>query len=131
MIDAAPAASRNVASKREVESSGVAVEVEGIPHTPVETLLSSSVTAAFSAMAFPQAMFAPVSRDMLWSARILPMNSVYEPRVAELPTCQYTLSPEPGLITTTDAADEPVAVVKWVDGTVLDTIWRIDNSSSS
>jgi citrate lyase subunit alpha/citrate CoA-transferase len=27
--------------------------------------------------------------------------------------------------------DEPVAVVKWVDGTVLDTIWRIDNSSSS
>ncbi len=27
--------------------------------------------------------------------------------------------------------DEPVAVVKWVDGTVLDTIWRIENSRRS
>jgi hypothetical protein len=22
-------------------------------------------------------------------------------------------------------SDEPVAVVKWVDGTVLDTVWRV------
>jgi citrate lyase subunit alpha/citrate CoA-transferase len=27
--------------------------------------------------------------------------------------------------------DEPAAVVKWVDGTVLDTIWRIENSRFS
>lgn len=25
-----------------------------------------------------------------------------------------------------DLVDEPVAVVKWVDGTVLDTVWRVD-----
>jgi citrate lyase subunit alpha/citrate CoA-transferase len=25
-----------------------------------------------------------------------------------------------------DLSDEPVAVVKWVDGTILDTVWRVD-----
>ena len=23
-------------------------------------------------------------------------------------------------------ADDPVAVIKWVDGTLLDTVWRVD-----
>ncbi|MCJ7756374.1 MAG: hypothetical protein MUP13_17575, partial [Thermoanaerobaculales bacterium] len=23
-------------------------------------------------------------------------------------------------------SDQPVAVVKWVDGTVIDTVWRVD-----
>jgi hypothetical protein len=35
--------------------------------------------------------FASVLRVMLVNARILPMNEVVVPRVAELPTCQKTL----------------------------------------
>jgi len=30
-----------------------------------------------------------------------------------------------GVPTAPERSDEPVAVVKWVDGTVLDTVWRI------
>ena len=27
--------------------------------------------------------------------------------------------------------DEPVAVIKWVDGTVIDTVWRVPESTES
>ena len=50
----------------------------------------SSVTAPFSARALPSVMFAPVFRVMLAYARIFPVNTVFVPRVAELPTCHHT-----------------------------------------
>jgi hypothetical protein len=62
------------------------------------------VTAPFLAKALPHPISAPVSKVMLVSARIFPANAVVVPRTAELPTCQYTLSPSPPLATTTDEA---------------------------
>src|SRR2546423_798265 len=57
---------------------------------PSETVFVSIVTAPFRARARP-ATFAPVVREMLVSARMLPTNDVPVPRVAELPTCQKAL----------------------------------------
>src|ERR1035438_2184477 len=54
----------------------------------MDTTLSSIVTAPFCAKALPQAIFAPVVKVMLVSARIFPEKSVPVPSVAELPTCQ-------------------------------------------
>lgn len=77
------------------------------PQPPPMTLLSK-VTAPFIAKALPQLMLAPVFRVMLVSARIFPVNLVVVPRVAELPTCQYTcLSTRPFIKIT----DELLAVV--------------------
>jgi len=53
-------------------------------------VLVSIVTAPFLAKAAP-VMVAPVSSVMLVNARIVPLNEVVVPRVAELPTCQKTL----------------------------------------
>jgi hypothetical protein len=53
-----------------VPGSGVAA-VE-VAQPPVDTVLVSIVTAAFSAMAFPQVMVALVFSVMLWSAIIVP-----------------------------------------------------------
>src|SRR5439155_12512345 len=58
-------------------------------HT-AETLLASIVTAPLSAKVLPNTL-APVFRVMLASARIFPENSVFAPRVAELPTAHHTL----------------------------------------
>ena len=62
----------------------------GTPHAAAVMVLESSVTAPFRARTLPET-FAPVSRAMLVSARILPTNEVVVPSVAELPTCQKTL----------------------------------------
>ncbi len=45
-----------------------------------EMVLVSIVTAAFSAMARPQRIFAVVFKVMLWAARIFPANAVLVPR---------------------------------------------------
>jgi hypothetical protein len=87
---------------------GVFVGVAVVAHTPTEMWLVSIVTAPFRARARPGAMFAPVTRVMLVSARIFPWNAVVVPSVAELPTCQNTLQAEPPLIMRTD---ELLAVV--------------------
>lgn len=59
-------------------------------------------------MMLPHPSFAPVTRLSLVSAIIFPSNDVLLPRVAELPTTQYTLSVElPPIIETL----EPLAVV--------------------
>ena len=55
-----------------------------------EMVLVSIVTAPVFAMARPQMILAVVFRVMLWSARMFPANVVLVPRVAELPTSQYT-----------------------------------------
>jgi len=76
----------------------------------METLLVSIVTSPFRARALPDTL-APFCRAMLVSARIFPTNLVVVPRVAELPTCQNTLQPEPLLIMTTDESLAVVSVV--------------------
>ena len=76
-------------------------------HSVMETMLLSSVTAPVCAKALPDTL-APVFKVMLVSARMFPMNEVVVPRVAELPTCQNTLQPEPPLMMFTD---ELLAVV--------------------
>jgi citrate lyase subunit alpha/citrate CoA-transferase len=43
--------------------------------------------------------------------------------IADLKTELDRICGEPA---TPELSDEPVAVVKWVDGTVLDTVWRVD-----
>ena len=57
--------------------------------------LVSIVTAPFRASALPHAMLAVVFSVMLVRARMFPANTVLVPRVAELPTSQYTLSAPP------------------------------------
>jgi hypothetical protein len=86
-------------------------------HARGVTRLVSIVTAppppgSSPARALPVTL-APVLRVMLVNARILPMNDVVVPRVAELPTCQKTLhgcpaAPLAVLITT----DEPDPVMR-------------------
>ena len=53
-------------------------------------ILLINVTAPFRARARP-AMFAPLSREMLVRAMIVPTKVVVEPITAELPICQKTL----------------------------------------
>src|SRR5271165_241061 len=85
-----------------VPGSGVLVAME--PAQPAVTVLESSVTAPVSAMTPPQESVALVFIVTFWSAIIFPRNAVVVPRVAELPTTQYTLSFVPGLmIATLDA----------------------------
>ena len=60
-------------------------------------------------MALPHRIFAVVFKVTLWSAMILPANTVEVPRVAELPTCQIRLLFTPPLITFTA---EALAVVR-------------------
>ena len=60
----------------------------------IEMALVSIVTAAVRARAAPD-MVAPVFSVMLASARMFPANSVFVPRVAELPTCHHTLQALP------------------------------------
>ncbi len=88
----------------------VAVGSVGDPaeQAAMETVFVSIVTAPVRAKALPGRMVALVFRVMLADARMLPSNAVPVPRVAELPTCQNTLQPEPLLIMTTD---ELLAVV--------------------
>ena len=76
-----------------------------------EMVLVSIVTAPLSAMALPQRIVALVFKVMLWSARIFPANVVLVPRVAELPTSQYTPLFPPPLITFTVAALAVVSVL--------------------
>jgi hypothetical protein len=95
---------------------GVAVVDDPAEQPRMETLLLSIVTAPFRARALPDTMLAPLFRAMLVSARILPLNAVVVPRVAELPTCQNTLQSEPPLIMRTD---ELLAVVS------LLPIWKM------
>src|ERR1035438_7607346 len=93
-----------VPSKPRVPGSGT---VEVLRQPPPMTLLSK-VTAPFLAKALPQPMVAPVFRVMLVSARIFPGNAGVVPRVAELPTCQYTFESVKLLLKITD---ELLAVV--------------------
>jgi hypothetical protein len=60
----------------------------------VVTLLSFNVTAPVCTRAFPFKV-APVFKVMLARARIFPVNSVPEPRVAELGTRHHTLHGSP------------------------------------
>lgn len=53
-------------------------------------------------------MVAPVFAVMLVKAKIFPAKALLVPSVAELPTCQKTLSPVPGFVITTE---ELLAVV--------------------
>ncbi len=89
--------------------TGVPMAVVSQPPVSMDTIFVSRVTAPLRARARPHSMVAPVTRVMLLSARIFPANAVPEPRVAELPTCQKTLSPAPPLAKTTD---EWLAVVR-------------------
>ena len=84
-----------------VESVGAATSAQ------VLTLLVSSVTAPLRASARP-VVLVPVVTVMLESARISPANVLPVPSVAEVPTCQYTLSHELPLMAMTV---EPLAVV--------------------
>src|ERR1035437_5651191 len=119
----APATPRMpVASNPNVPGSGVVLTTPPpvpptAPAVQVLMVLSSSVTAPVSAMALPQLIVAPVARVMLVLAMMFPTNEVVVPRVAELPTSQYTLScaPAPSMIT-----DEPLSVVS----VSLAAIWK-------
>src|ERR1035441_5386046 len=94
-----------VPSKPRVPGSGT---VDVLLQPPPMTLLFS-VTAPLIAKALPQPMLAPLFRVMLVSARIFPWNDVVVPRVAELPTCQYTFESVKLLLKMTE---ELLAVVR-------------------
>ncbi len=68
---------------------GVVVKVVTTLQVGPFTLLVSNVTAPVCARA-PPFKVAPVFRVMLAYARIFPVNTVFVPRVAELPTCHHT-----------------------------------------
>jgi len=67
----------------------------------------SNVTAPLRASVRPLTV-APVVNVMLVSATMFPLNDVFVPSVAELPTCQNTLQSLPPLMTKTE---ELLAVV--------------------
>jgi hypothetical protein len=94
------------------EAAGVAV---GIAQASKPTWFVSNVTEPFRASALPDTL-APVVREMLVRARMLPTNTVPVPMTAELPTCQNTLQSTPPLVTRTD---ELLAVLRVL--TVLNT----------
>jgi hypothetical protein len=93
---------------------GVGVAV-GTAQASKPTWFVSIVTAPLRAKARPDTL-APVVREMLVRARMLPTNTVPVPMTAELPTCQNTLQSTPPLVTSTD---ELLAVVRVL--TVLNT----------
>jgi hypothetical protein len=75
-------------------------------------LSESMVTAPVFAKAPPQPSDTPVLRVMLVLARMLPSNPVPVPRVAELPTTQYTAAFAP----TSDKVTVVLDPVMSVDG---------------
>ena len=83
--------------------------------------LLSMVTEPVRAMARPLTRLAPVAMVTLARARILPSKAVVEFRVAELPTCHYTL-PAPPPITVTEEAG---AVVRELP------IWKMNTALGS
>jgi hypothetical protein len=74
---------------------------------PRETALASEVTAASSARARPLRLL-PLVRLLLAEARMLPVNELLVPRLADVPTFQNTLQ---GLPLPAMAMEEPEAVV--------------------
>src|SRR5450631_705527 len=83
----------------------------------MEITLESSVTAPVLAKALPHEMVALVFRVMLACARIVPWNVVVVPRVAELPTSQYTLGVAEPLV--------PMVITEEADAVVsADPIWK-------
>ena len=76
-----------------VLGSGTALPPVVAAQLSMDTSFVSVVTAPLRAKALPHSILAPVFRVMLVSARMFPVNAVVVPRVAELPTCQKTLSP--------------------------------------
>jgi hypothetical protein len=100
-------------SNEPVEGSGTELgePVVSQPAVSIETSFVSIVTAPFRAKALPHPILAVVLRVMLVSARMLPANAVLVPKVAELPTCQKTLSPSPPLVKATDEALAVVSVL--------------------
>ena len=76
-----------------VPGSGTALPPVVAAQLSMDTSFVSIVTAPLRAKALPQLMVALVFKVILVSARIFPANTVVVPRVAELPTCQKTLSP--------------------------------------
>ena len=82
-------------------------EIKMALQSMIVPMLLSSVTAPPCAKALPDKL-APVFMVMLVSARMFPRNEVVVPSVAELPTCQKRLQPEPPLMIFTD---ELLAVV--------------------
>jgi hypothetical protein len=97
------------------------VVVTAVPQAAKPTWFVSKVTAPFLASALP-VMFVPVVTVMLVRARIFPLNLLFVPKTAELPTCQKTLHGLPPLVMTTDDA---LAVVR-----VL-AIWKIHTALGS
>ena len=72
------------------------------------------------AKALPQPMLAPLFIVILVSARIFPLNVVVVPRVAELPTCQYTFLSVRLLVKTTEELLAVVSVLPiWKTNTAL------------
>jgi hypothetical protein len=85
----------------------VGVSVDNAAQTGPLMALESSVTAPVCARARPFKS-APVFRVMETDARMFPMNEVFVPIVAELPTFHHTLQGSPPV---TDEPDDVVRVV--------------------
>jgi hypothetical protein len=107
------------------EAVGEAVAVDD-PQASKPTWFVSSVTSPFRARALPDTL-APVFREMLVSARILPTNTVPVPIGAELPTRQNTLQSTPPLITSTT---ELLAVVSVLTVLKMKTALALPSASS-
>lgn len=105
-----------------VEGLAVAVLV-AVLHTGRVMVLVSRVTAPLRASSRP-ATVAPVFALMDVRARMLPLNVVFVPRVAELPTCQNTLQGWAPLIRET-LLPEPVirVLATWKMNTALGSPW--------
>ena len=87
------------------------------------TVLLSSVTAPFRASSLPSTV-AVVLAVIVVRARTLPLNVVVVPRVAELPTCQYTLQDWAPLIRLTLLFEAVVSVEPiWNTNTALGSPW--------
>jgi hypothetical protein len=85
--------------------------------------LLSRVTAPFSAISEPESD-APVLAVIDVCARMIPINAVFVPNVAELPTCQMTLHALAPLINITDDAEAVVSVVPiWKTNWALVSPW--------
>lgn len=103
-----------VATGAATEGAGVGVAVgagAAVRHLSRVIVFVSRVTAPFRASARPSTMVAPVCRAIDVNARMLPLKVVVVPRVAELPTCQYTLQAWAPLIRLTVLAGAVVSVL--------------------
>src|SRR5579862_9348657 len=112
---------RPSARNRYVRGSGVA-STTGVPpfkpllpvrfpEQPMEMVFICRVTAPVDASARPQSSVAWVFMVMLVFARIFPRNVVLTSMVAELPTSQYKLAPDPVLITSTTELGDVMSVL--------------------